>query len=260
VKNSFKPKRKYGQNFLNSEIIANKISDISNITDSNVIEIGPGNLILTNQLLKKKPKKFIAIEIDKELIIKNHNQNFDIKKYVLNEDALKFNELNYFNHKPITIISNLPFNISSELLIKWLKLHNETFLINEMVLMFQKELGERIVSNVNSSKYGRLSILTQLIFNVTSEMIVKKEHFEPKPKVDAIVLKMSQLKNQKKINFSNIEKITNIFFNTRRKKNEKKIKELFTDKQIKDNGLEKYFKLRPQNIPKEIYYKMSLFI
>jgi 16S rRNA (adenine1518-N6/adenine1519-N6)-dimethyltransferase len=128
-----------------------------------------------------------------------------------------------------------------------------------MVLMFQKELAERIISKENTKKYGRISLLSQAYFNVKKELIVKKAEFTPVPKVDAIVLKFTPLERKKiKVsNIKNLEKLSNFFFNDRRKKNKKKIKSLFSDEQIIKNKYEKYFDLRPENLNKEIFYEMS---
>lgn len=251
-----KIKKKYGQNFLKSELIANKIVDILELKNENVLEVGPGNFALTNLIIKKKVKKLIAIEIDKEICDKNKND------FLHNFDALKFDEVNFFKKCPFIIISNLPFNISNKLLIKWVKLHLNHKSIKAMVLMFQKELGERIVAGSNNKKYGRLSILAQSVFKITEVLKVKKDFFYPLPKVDAVVLKFIPLKKGfiNKKNFEKLEKITNVFFNSRRKKNEKKIKQFFSLDQINQNGFGKLFNLRPENISKETYYKMSKLI
>lgn len=254
------PKKRYGQNFLESNQLAKKISNIINIQNQNIIEIGPGNLALTKYLLEKKFKKFLAIDIDKNIIDHiNLKNNYDTS-FFLNTDALKFDERKFFNNEPFTIFSNLPFNISNKLLIKWLKIQNQYQCINGMVLMFQKELAERILSNSNTKKYGRISILAQSLFNIQKEMIVEKKNFKPIPKVDAMVIKFTPLKNISKINFIKLEKITNFFFNSRRKKNEKKIKKIFSKEQIKNNNFDKLFELRAENISKEIFYKMSNLI
>lgn len=250
-------KKKYGQNFLNNSLIGNKIVNSLTITGKNILEIGCGNLALTNKIINKKPKKFICIEIDKDLI--DEMQNSKNSKYILEQDALIFNEIKAFQNQSFSIISNLPFNISSLLLIKWINIQSNYNCINEMVLMFQKELAERIISKENTKKYGRISLLSQAYFNVKKELIVKKAEFTPVPKVDAIVLKFTPLERKKiKVsNIKNLEKLSNFFFNDRRKKNKKKIKSLFSDEQITKNKYEKYFDLRPENLNKEIFYEMS---
>jgi len=127
-----------------------------------------------------------------------------------------------------------------------------------MTLMFQKELAERIVAKNNTRKYGRISILSSAFFNIQKKIDVNKENFYPIPKVDATVLKFTPHKTNKikKDDFSKLEKITFIFFNEKRKKNIKKIKKNFNFDQIKNNNLEKYFALRPENISKEEYFEL----
>ena len=252
-------KKKFGQNFLINETIANKIINSENILSKNILEIGPGNLALTKYILKKKPKQFISLEIDNDL---KKLYDKDIVKFILFEDARRFNELKFFNNKKFSIISNLPFNISSTLLLKWNLLQNNYSCIDSMTLMFQKELAERIISKENTKQYGRLSIITQAFFKIEKKLEVFKESFKPQPKVDAIVLKFTPHKTNKisKKNFTKLEKVTQFFFNERRKKNEKKIKKIFSSSQISNYNFDKLFSQRAENINKEIYYKMSELI
>ena len=141
------PKKKFGQNFLINEQIPKKIIQLTKIKDQNIIEVGPGNLALTNLIKHQKPKKFIAIEIDK--LLKKNYSKFDLNNIIF-DDALIFNEKKYFNNENFSIISNLPFNISSQLLTKWIYLQNKYHCIDQMTLMFQKELADRVISDFNS--------------------------------------------------------------------------------------------------------------
>ena len=131
-----------------------------------------------------------------------------------------------------------------------------------MILMFQKELGERILSDCNSKKYGSLSVLVQAFFNIKRKVIVSKECFNPVPKVESIVLHFLPLKKNriKKEKFKNLQKITKFFFNERRKKNKKKIQKLFNETVINNHNLEKYFDLRAENLSKDLYYKFTKII
>lgn len=252
-----KPKKKYGQNFLINEKICEKIVSYENIKNNNILEIGPGNFALTKKILKKNPKKFIALDIDKDVI--NQNKDVDLKNHLLNFDALKFNENNFFDNENYSIISNLPFNISAKLLLKWCKNQNSFGSINSMTLMFQKELADRIVATEDSKNYGRISIVVGAFFKIEKKILVKKDEFFPKPKVDALVLKFYPLKNNKikKNNFEKLEQITSIFFNERRKKNEKKFKKIFSDQLIKKYNFDRYFHKRPENIERETFYQMT---
>jgi len=252
-------KKKFGQNFLVNNDISQKIVNLQEIKNKNILEIGTGNLAITKLILKKKPKKFVGVEIDEDLI---NTYSPSIQKHIKFIDALKFNEIDFFKNEKFSIISNLPFNISSILLVKWCKLQNEYNCISEMTLMFQKELSERIVAKHNTKKYRRLSIITNAFFNVSKKIEVNKENFLPVPKIDALVLKFKRHNKNKinKIYFSNLEKITNFFFNERRKKNKKKIEKLFTKNQIDKYKLNKLYEKRPENIQSEVFYKMAEII
>lgn len=250
-------KKEYGQNFLINEKIASEIIELINIKNKNIIEIGPGNLALTNLIKNKKPKKFVAVEIDK--LLKKNYSNFDLNNIIF-DNALTFNERKYFNNENFSIISNLPFNISSQLLTKWIYIQNNHYCIDQMILMFQKELAERVISDFNSKKYGRLTILSKAFFNIEHGLTVLKKNFNPEPKVDAAVLIFKKIKNHKieSENLKKLEKITSFFFNERRKKNKKKFQKILSKKELVN--FEKYFSLRPENLKEDIYYKLTKII
>jgi len=254
------PKKKYGQNFLINQDIVKKILTDININSQNILEVGPGKLALTKPIMEKTPNKYVGIEIDKDFNTEIYDEQ--ILSNILFDDALKIDEKSLFHNQSFTIISNLPYNISSQLVIKWCILQNNHHCINEMVLMFQKELGERILSDCNSKKYGSLSILVQAFFNIKRKVNVSKECFNPVPKVDSIVLHFLPLKKNriKKEKFKNLQKITKFFFNERRKKNKKKIQKLFNETIINNYNLQKYFDLRAENLSKDLYYKFTEII
>ena len=166
---------------------------------------------------------------------------------------------NFFNNENFSIISNLPFNISSELVIKWCKIQNSYNCIDSMVLMFQKELAERIIAKKDTKKFGRLSILCNAFFSIKKKLLVSKNNFFPIPKVDAMVLNFipHKINKIKKNNFEKLEKITRIFFNERRKKNKKKIIKIFLLVKLKNIILKNFIILRAENIDKEIFFKLS---
>ena len=250
-------RKEYGQNFLINEKIASKIIRLSNIKNNNIIEIGPGNLALTKLIKEQKPKKFVAVEIDKSLQ-KNYSK-IDLNNIIFN-NALTFNEKKYFNNENFSIISNLPFNISSQLLTKWIYTQNKYHCIDQMTLMFQKELADRIISDFNSKKYGRITILSKAFFNIEYVLTVLKKNFKPEPKVDASVLIFKKIKNHKieSKNLKKLEQITLFFFNERRKINKKKF-----EKFLSKNNLikfEKYFSLRPENLKEDVYYELTKLV
>ena len=250
-------KKKYGQNFLINNHISKRILLNENIKDKNILEIGTGNLALSKLIISNKPKKYLGIEIDKELkevYLKNK-----ISDKIIFNDALQIDERKFFKNEKFSIISNLPFNISSELIIKWCKIQNSFNCINNMILMFQKELAERIIAKKNTKKYGRITILCNAFFSIEKKLSVSKNNFFPIPKVDAIVLNFIPHKKNKikKNNFEKLERITRIFFNERRKKNKKKILKNFSNDKIKKYDLERLYNLRAENIDNEIFFKLS---
>jgi len=250
-------KKKFGQNFLINNELCIQITSLEKIKNHNILEIGPGNMALTKNIINEKPKKFFAVEIDSYLTKKN--QNSIASNYLINEDAMKIDEISLFDREHFKIISNLPFNISAQLLVKWIKIQNNYKCIDGMTLMFQKELAERITAKHNSKKYGRITILSNAFFKIEKKMHIDKKNFYPKPKVDAEVLKFTPHNKNKieKEEFNKLEKLTSLFFNERRKKNIKKIKKIFNKDKIKKNSLEKYFDMRPENLNIEVYYKLT---
>ena len=256
------PNKRLGQNFLINNSISKKIVDFAKLNiNSNVLEVGSGRQALTKLIKNYNPKSFIVVEYDKTLHSLNEKLFFNTNFKSINSDALKFKEKQYFKNN-LTIISNLPYNISSALLIKWIRFQGEYKSINKMILMFQKEMGERIIANKDTKKYGRLSIISKAFFKINKIMNVNKKNFYPIPKVDSVVLEFDPLeKNKIPIKeIHKLEKITNFFFNTRRKRNKKKIEKMFTNKQIEDHNLAKFFDYRPENISEDEYYMMSKII
>jgi len=256
-------KKKFGQNFLINEKIINKIIEASNIqSNSEILEIGPGNGSLTKEIIKKKPKKYIAIEIDtslKNIINKEFFKNTNYE--LIFSDALKFKEYQKFSNN-FTIISNLPYNISLTLLIKWIYNLDKLPHANRMILMFQKEVADRILATNNSKKFGRISVLCSAFFEIKKITDVDKNDFFPVPKVNSTVLMFKTLKSFK-FNIKDIkylEKITNILFNNRRKKLKKKIETLFSPTVIEENMLNRYYDYRVENLTAEIFFKLAAFI
>ena len=185
----FKHKKIFGQNFLINKEIIKKIADITIINkNTNIIEIGPGSGNLTEELLKRNPKDVFAIEFDKDLTyfldkIRNNYSNFNYKI----SDALTFDEKSIFKKKSI-VFGNLPYNISLKLLIKWIYSDPWPPFYDQLILMFQKEVAERIIATPNHKKYGRISILTDARLNVKFHFNISKKEFNPEPKIDSSVL------------------------------------------------------------------------
>ena len=141
-------KKSLGQNFLIDKNILNRIVDVTKIKDQIILEVGPGSGNLTSYILDRKPKKIFVVEKDNDLVSKL-NEKFNDRINIINNDILKVNEKTISNDK-ITVFGNLPYNISTEILCKWiLNLDNEYFWFDSLVLLFQKEVADRIISNCN---------------------------------------------------------------------------------------------------------------
>ena len=250
-------KKSLGQNFLIDENIINKISSLIKIEDQNILEVGPGTGNLTNALLKKKPKKFYVIEKDDNLanLLK---KEFKDKIIVINDDILKVNENNLSNEKLI-VFGNLPYNISTEILCKWIiNLNDEKIWFRNFILMFQKEVADRILSKYNSSNYGRLSIIANWKLDIKKIVDIKPNSFSPKPKIDSSLLFFSPKKNFLKIkNPKNLEKITRIFFSQRRKMIKKPFSQVFSNDIKIAKKLKIDLSLRPQNLTNNTYYELA---
>ena len=250
-------KKSLGQNFLVDENILKKIVSIIKIENRSILEVGPGTGNLTSCILKKNPKKLIVIEKDDNLVILL-KKKFKEKIEIINKDILKINEKDLAKEK-LLVFGNLPYNISTEILAKWiLNLENKFFWFDSLILMFQKEVADRIISKFNSSKYGRLSILSNWKLDVEKVCDLKPDSFYPKPKVESSLLFFKP----KKIFYQfkdprNLEKMTRIFFNQRRKKIKKPFNLLFKGNTNILKNLKIDLNLRPHNLNHEIYYELT---
>lgn len=229
-------KKKFGQNFLTDEIILNKIVNVAgDIKNKNIIEVGPGPGGLTYTILKKNPKELLSIEIDSILfqIIQNEFKNYNNFK-VINADALKINENDYFD-KNINIIANLPYNIGTSLIIKWM---NNIKIFESFTLLLQKEVVDRIVASPCTKNYGRLSIIIQALCNVKKMFDIKPTSFIPAPKVMSSVVYIKPKHNiEENINITKLSNITLIMFNQRRKKIKNSIDSLLKNNIISNKSV-----------------------
>ena len=249
-------KKSLGQNFLIDKDILEKIVNVIQINQKNILEIGPGTGSLTSYILKKKPKKIIVIEKDQNLA-KKLEQNFKEELKVINEDILKIDETSLINEK-LTVFGNLPYNISTEILSKWIVNLNDNFWFDHLVLMFQKEVADRIIAKYNTSSYGRLTVLANWKLKIVKVCDIKPDSFFPKPKVDSSLLLFSPKNKIFKIKDpKNLEIVTRVFFSHRRKMLKKPFNQIFNgDHKILDK-LKIDLNLRPQNLDFETYYKLT---
>ena len=187
-----KAKKSLGQNFLIDRNVLEKITNTTTIKDKIILEVGPGTGNLTSCILKNNPKKMFVIEKDNYLA-KNLNETFKDRLTVINEDVLNVDENLLFNEK-VTVFGNLPYNISTEILSKWIINLRDNSWFDCLILMFQKEVADRIIAKFNTSTYGRLSILSNWKLNIEKICDIKPESFSPKPKIDSSLLLLPQKK------------------------------------------------------------------
>ena len=251
-----KAKKSLGQNFLIDNNILELIVNIIDIKNKSVIEIGPGTGNLTDYILKKNPGKLLVIEKDNKLVEELRNK-YSSNLQIINDDVLNVNESNLFQEKVI-VFGNLPYNISTEILSKWIVNLRDNFWFEALVLMFQKEVADRIVSKFNHSNYGRLSILANWKLNISKISDIKPNSFKPKPKVDSSLLFFTPKKDFYKIKDpKNLEKITRIFFSNRRKMIKKPYNQIFNGNLKVLEKLKINLNLRPQNLSHDVYYKLT---
>ena len=250
-------KKSLGQNFLTDNNVIDKITNILDINNKTILEVGPGTGNLTSALLNKEPKKFYVVEKDNNLseLLK---KKFNSKIIIINDDILSLDE-NSISEEKLIVFGNLPYNISTEILCKWiLNLNSEKFWFENLILMFQKEVANRIISDYNCSDYGRLSILANWKLDIKKIMDIKPNSFLPKPKIESSLLLFSIKKKFFKIKDPlNLEKITRVFFNHRRKMIKKPCNQIFPNNNDLLSKLNISLNLRPQNLDFEIYYKLT---
>ena len=250
-----KAKKSLGQNFLIDTNIIEKIVNLTNIRNRTVLEVGPGTGNLTKYILNKKPKKIYVIEKDNDLSILLKN-NFNDQINIINKDILEFDETTLSNER-LVVFGNLPYNISTQILSKWIiGLKNNPW-FDCLILMFQKEVADRIIAKFNTSDYGRLSILSNWRLKVEKICDIKPGSFSPKPKIDSSLLIFSPKDEFYKIKPKNLEKITRIFFNHRRKMLRKPFNQIFNGNQNILNKLKIDLNLRPQNLDINTYFQLT---
>ena len=251
-----KAKKSLGQNFLIDREVLEQIVSTCDITNKEILEIGPGTGNLTTYILKKNPKKVYVVEKDDELaaLLK---EKFEDEIKIINNDILKVDETKISDQK-WPVFGNLPYNISTEILSKWIININKIFWFENLVLMFQKEVADRIIAESNSSKYGRLSILTSWKLNVKKIINIKPQSFSPRPKIDSSLLLFTPKGNSFELKSAkNLEMITRIFFSQRRKMLKKPFNQIFTNAKEVAEKFNINLNLRPQNLEPETYFRLT---
>jgi len=254
-----KPKKSLGQNFLIDNNIINKMLKHVDIRNNNIVEIGPGTGNLTTQIIQQDPKSLILIEKDRSLSDSLKKKFKDNKKiYIFNNDIMQFDLENELK-KDTIVIGNLPYNISSQILAKLIKFKKWLPKYKKLILMFQKEVADKILSKYSSPSFGRLSVLTSARLNITDHFDVSPNSFYPVPKVMSTVLIFKPIINKdfKVKDISNLEKVTHVFFSKKRKMINKAFKTLFDKPALIAEKININLNLRPNKVSEKEYYKIT---
>ena len=239
-----RPKKRWGQNFLNDPNITKKIINLlGDIADEKILEIGPGNGALTKQIYAKK---ITAVEIDKELC--NNLEKIETSNLlIINENFLKTNLDDISFNK---VVGNLPYNISSQIIFKILNQPHW----NKAVFMIQKELADRIISKEGSRQYGRISVMIQSICTVKKEFNVSANCFFPKPDVESTVISLEK-KKLEQFDYKNLEQVVRTSFSQRRKKLKNTLSAI-----VDYNELEKFSDKRAEMLSVDDFIQISKII
>ena len=254
------PKKSLGQNFLIDKNIIKKIIKIGEISSKNVVlELGAGTGNLTKEILMHNQKETIVIEKDEKLV-KLLKKRFSIQKNlrVIKGDILSYID-NKTSHKNIIVYGNLPYNLSTQILAKLILLGEWPPWYNKLILMFQKEVADRILAKSKTENFNRLAVLANWRLNVKKHFEISNSCFFPKPKVDSTILSFSpkKISNFFIKNPNNLEKVTRILFSNPRKMINKNLINLFKNKNFDVNKLNINLKLRPKELSCETYYKIT---
>ena len=246
-----------GQNFLIDKNVIDKIIKTVPVINKEILEVGPGTGNLTREILRNNPSKMYLIEKD-TFLADSLKEIINEKVTIFNKDILKFDE-NSLSHNKIIVFGNLPYNISTEILSSWIINLKNDYWFSDLVLMFQKEVADRIIAQFNTSAYGRLSILANWRLNINKICDIPPESFSPKPKVQSSLIHFTPKKNFSEIKDpKNLEKITRIFFSHRRKMLKKPFNQIFNGNIDLLNKFNINLNLRPQNLDFDTYYKLTI--
>ena len=257
---NIKPKKSLGQNFIFDKNILNKIvKSIGPINNFSIIEIGPGPGGLTKSLLENKPKSIILVEKDVSFrgMLMELTKNYPkVSSTLIFDDFMKVNleKIEVLKKNKIKFISNLPYYISTQVLLKILPFQSN---IVEATFMFQKEVAERLIASPHNKKYSKLSVITQYCCNIKKIFNLKSNIFYPKPDVDSCLLSFKPKENTSLDVFNELKILTRFAFQKRRKTIKNSLSNI---EGIKDllNKLEIDEQSRAENLSVEKYTNLAI--
>ena len=251
---NIRPKKHLGQHFLKDLNIAKKIAD--SLTGKNykkVLEIGPGMGVLTRFLLEKDFQTY-TVEIDPESVVYLQKHFPELKNRILPTDFLEIKLADYFD-EPIAIIGNFPYNISSQIVFKTLENKEQ---IPEFAGMFQKEVAKHIAAEPGSKIYGVISVLTQAFYNVDYLFTVPPEVFNPPPKVESGVIRLTRKKDfTLAVDEKLFRKVVKTAFNQRRKTLRNSLKTFNLSDKLREDVI---FAKRPEQLSIQQFIKLTQLI
>ncbi|MCY4304887.1 MAG: 16S rRNA (adenine(1518)-N(6)/adenine(1519)-N(6))-dimethyltransferase RsmA [Aestuariivita sp.] len=253
-------RKSLGQNFLFDLNLTSSIARLAgDLTQYNILEIGPGPGGLTRSLLALGARRVIVIERDVRCLcaLDEIAAIYPTRLKVVHANALDIDPKEYVQ-KPMKIIANLPFNIATELLIKWLTTEQWPPIWKSMTLMFQREVAERIVARPDTKAYGRLSILSQWRTNARLVKILPPEVFTPKPQVSGAVVTFEALsKDFFPADIRLLQEVVSKAFNQRRKMLRTTLKGYFTDIETTLASIGIHPTTRAENVSVEKYCELA---
>lgn len=253
-------KKKFGQNFLKDNRIVKRIIDISEIDENSlVVEVGPGGAILTRELANIA-KNVLCYEIDTDLVEELTTKLEDYSNVdILFQDFLSSdieNDIQNYSYDSLFFVSNVPYYITTPIL---LKLISSQLFFRKIVMMVQKEVGDRFTSVCGSREYGSITVLLNYFFNVKKEFFVSRKEFVPEPNVDSVVVSFTEKEEKLPLkNYSFFEQLLHDSFQFKRKNIRNNLKKY--DLRVIEDVLKKYqfdLNARAEMLPVDVFVELA---
>lgn len=239
-----KAKKIFGQHFLNNRNIVLDILNSFEPDDLPVLEIGPGQGVLSFDLYEKYGEKYKAVEVDADMVEYLRKENPFIQKHIIHKDFLRLDLVEIYN-EPFAVIGNFPYNISSQIVFKVIESEIEVPLV---VGMFQKEMAQRVIASEGSKAYGVISVLTRLFYEGEYLFDIGPESFSPPPKVmsGVIRLKRKPILEEGMPSYRQIRRVVKTAFGQRRKTLRNSLKSMLNEFELSSD--DDVFNLRPEQL------------
>lgn len=251
-----KAKKSFGQHFLNREDIAQRIADSLQLsaTYQHIVEVGPGQGVLTKYLLEKD-QKLLVVEADKDMVAYLNQHYPTLRESIVFQDFLKMRFEEHLGSATFGLIGNFPYNISSQIVFKMLENRTQ---IPEMVGMFQHEMAARVVAEPGSKTYGVISVLTQAYYDGEYLFLVDRSSFSPPPKVQSAVIRLTR-KKELNLRCDDLlfRRVVKQAFSQRRKMLRNTLKPLVKDPEVLKDP---FFMKRPEVLSVEDFISLTEMI